>query len=241
MSLLLKREPDSPETLKLASLVSQQTMKAAMTGGDMTAYIAAAKERVEYSRKYLQAESNDSLKPVAATWLAHSQQVLATGLLSTNEPQAAEAVLQEAVTQLSVYSSSEPSRTLVFELSQVHLTAARVQEALGQPGPAILHYAEALSRLVRLVQDYPDDVTYRSPMALALIRSAALSHAQGNTSVAVEQLSTADYQVREILKLVPDDAEALAMQQAIPRFRTQIEESAAKPENVETSLPMTQP
>ena len=241
MSLLLQREPDSPETLKLASLVSQQTMNAAMASADMTAYIAAARERVKYSLKYLQAESNVLQKPAAATWLAHSQRALAIGLLSTNDPNAAEAVLKEAVDQLSAYSSIASSRTLNFELSQLHLASARVQEALGQPIPAISQYAEALSRLVQLVQDYPDEVTYRSPMALALIRSAALSHAQGNTNVAVEQLSTAEFQVQEILKLAPDDAEALAMQQAIPRFRSQIEESAEKPENVETPLPVTQP
>lgn len=233
MNLLLQGAKDAPEVLKLASLVSQRTMSIAMANGDMTAYIAAAKERVDYSRQYLQAEMDFSAKPTAAAWLANSQRVLAVGLLALNDSQGAEAALNDGLKQLTVYTSDTSSRTLEFEMSQLHLALARVQEAQDHPVLAISHYAEVLARLVRLVQDYPDDVTYRTPMAVALIRSAALSHAQGNTRVAIEQLSTAETQVNEILKLVPTDPEALSMQQAIPRFRIQIEESAASPDTLE--------
>ena len=237
MSQLLMGDWATPEAFKLASLVSQRTMSIAMASGDTAAYIQAAKERVEFSRQYLQAETDVSAKPTAAAWLSQSQRVLALGLLTLNDSQGAEAALNESLKQLTTYTSDAPSRALEFEVSQVHLALARVQEGQDHPELALSHYAEALSRLVRLVQDFPDDVSYRSPMAVALIRSAALSHAQGNTSVAIEQLSTAETQVKEILKLAPTDTEALSMQQAIPRFRIQIEESAAPTETIGSPSP----
>ena len=59
-------------------------------------------------------------------------------------------------------------------------------------------------------------------MASALIRSAALSFSQGNADIAMEQLTTAESQVQEILELEPNHFEALSMKEALPRFRDQM-------------------
>ena len=100
---------------------------------------------------------------------------------------------------------------------------ARVQEILQDANAAIDYYSRALLLFVRLVQDYPDDVSYRSIMATSLIRSAALAFSQGKSQVAIEQLTTAQTQVSEILKLDPGHPEALAMKEALPNFREQIQ------------------
>ena len=86
---------------------------------------------------------------------------------------------------------------------------------------------------MRLVQDYPDDVSYRSIMATTLIRSAFLAFGQGKSQVAIEQLATAQTQVSEILKLDSGHAEAISMADALPKFQEQIrlalEQTTASP------------
>ncbi|MFO0976807.1 MAG: hypothetical protein U0996_10440 [Planctomycetaceae bacterium] len=165
---------------------------------------------------------------------------LATGFLANGDAGQALAVLQSALTTVSEVPQ-DSSRAADFERGQLNFAAARVQESLGEIKMAIESYSKALAVLVRLVLDYPDDLSYRSLMATALIRSAALSFSQSETQVALEQLATAETQIREILKQNPEHPEALAMNEALPKFREQIrlsleqqaETPAQSPENKE--------
>ena len=102
------------------------------------------------------------------------------------------------------------------------LEAAIVHTRLNAAVAAVSEFADAVALLVQLVQDFPDDMIYRSQLGNTLIRSAAFSYSQGKSDVALEQLAKAETHVREILRLVPDHAEALALSEAIARFRAEI-------------------
>ena len=219
---LLQQDPELPEHLKLASLALKQKMTLAANAGDYVEYVLLAKERVGFSRRFAKARADVGESDIAVVWLAQAQRDLATGLLNVDDAATAAVVLREAMGPLAELSIDSETRATRYEQAQLFFAMARVHEAQRDPQPAIDSYASALSLYVRLVQDYPDDVGYRSTMASALIRSAALSFSEGNADVAMEQLTTAGSQVEEILKLSPDHTEALSMKEALPRFREQM-------------------
>jgi tetratricopeptide (TPR) repeat protein len=219
---LLKQYPDLPEVLKLATLAVKQKMTHASGEGDFSQYATLAQQRVELSQRFAKAMSDTGEVEGGMVWLAQAERDLATGLLFVDDAPKALDVLNRAIEQVSTIPDSDDSRATKSEKAQLFFTKARVHEALSNPRAAIDAYANALSLYVRLVQDHPDDVAYRSTMASALIRSAALSFSDGNVMVAMEQLTTAESQVLEVLKLAPDHAEAQSMKDALPRFRDQM-------------------
>ena len=219
---LLKQYPDLPEVLKLATLAIKQKMTIASGERDFSRYETLAQQRVELSQRFAKAMTDTDEVEGGLVWLAQAERDLATGLLFIDDAPGALDVLNRAIEQVSTIPDSDDSRATKSEKAQLFFARARVHEALSNPTAAIDSYANALSRYVRLVQDHPDDVAYRSTMASALIRSAALSFSDGNVKVAIEQLTTAESQVLEVLKLAPDHAEALSMKEALPRFRDQM-------------------
>ena len=235
---LLHEHPEAPDVLRLASTVIQQQLNAAANAGDAAGYVAAARERVEFSRRYLQAESDEELKSQASVWLSQSQRVLAQGLVIVNDLAAAEAVLKEALTQLMASAREIEDRTFRHEKAQLLAETASIHSRLDNSVKANSEYADALALLLQLVQDFPDDLIYRSQVAGTLIRTAALSHAQGNSDHALVQLATAETHVQEILKLAPDHAEALTLSEAIPRFRAEILSAVSQPQNTPMNPPM---
>ena len=237
---LLRDYPLEPEALKLASLASAQKMTEAANTNDRVAFLAAARERVTYSRRYAEAEANnDSQRMIARIWRAQAERILAQALLIANEPAEAQQVLKESLEQLNLADPKSGDRAWRYEKAQHLIDTARVHELQEEAATALLAYTDALLLFAGLVQDHPTDVSFRSSLALALVRSAALSSRHGKPEVSIEQLATADFQVREILKLSPDNAEALSLQEAIPRFRLQIQEKIepALPTNVANTPP----
>lgn len=223
---LLEQHPDNPEVLKLASLAAKQRMTVAANDGDYAQYVELAKERAGAARRFAQASKtnakNNLAGDIGVIWLAQAERDLATGLLLNGNAHVAATQLRETLRTVEALAPENASRATQFERAQLYFTMARVSESLQELPESIDFYSRALSLLVRLVQDHPDDVSYRSTMATALIRSAALSFSQGHSQVAIEQLATAETQSMEILKRVPDHAEAKGIQSALPRFREQI-------------------
>lgn len=246
LEALLKDGPSSSEVLKLASIVVKQKMTQAANAGDFEQYVTLGKERAEFAKRYAGSVAKSPLtetqKDLGIIWQVQAERDLATGFLANGDPGQALAVLQSALTTISEVPQ-DSSRAADFERGQLNFAAARVQESLGEIKMAVESYSKALAVLVRLVLDHPDDLSYRSLMATALIRSAALSFSQSETQVALEQLATAENQIREILKQNPQHPEALAMNEALPKFREQIrmsleqqaETPAQSPENKEDS------
>ncbi len=244
LEALLKDDPSSSEVLKLASIVVKQKMTQAANAGDFEQYVSLGKERAGFAKRYADSVAKSLLtetqKDLGIIWQVQAERDLATGFLANGDAGQALAVLQSALTTISEVPQ-DSSRAADFERGQLNFAAARVQESLGEIKMAIESYSKALAVLVRLVLDYPDDLSYRSLMATALIRSAALSFSQSETQVALEQLATAETQIREILKQNPEHPEALAMNEALPKFREQIrlsleqqaEAPAQSPENKE--------
>ncbi len=234
---LINKHPEMPNVLKLASLAAKQKMSAAATSGDQAQYVELAKQRADVARRFAQASKlSANKKPgtfgkrdqgydIALIWVAQAERDLATGLLMNGDAQSAASVLRETLGTVEALVPENTTRALTSERAQLNFAMARVNESLQDGSQAIEYYSRALSLLVRLVQDHPDDLSYRSNMATALIRSAALSFSRGNTQIAVEQLATAETQVKEILKLAPDHPEALMIRDALPRFREQIRNS----------------
>ncbi len=150
-------------------------------------------------------------RDIAVVWQAQAERDLATGLLINGDATQAATVLETALKTIEAVPEDNSNRASDFERGQLNFAMARVKESLQDLDGAIDYYSRALSLFVRLVQDYPDDVSYRSLLATTLIRSAALAFSQGKSQVAIEQLATAQTQVSEVLKLDPDHAEALSM------------------------------
>ncbi len=224
---LLKQHSTSVEVLKLASITVKQKMSVAANSGDYELYVALGRERVDYARRFAEAAGRsvgtDEGRDIALVWQAQAERDLATGLLINSDPTQAATVLETALKTIKAVPEGGTNRASNFERGQLNFAMARVQEILQDVNAAIDYYSRALSLFVRLVQDYPDDVSYRSIMATSLIRSAALAFSQGKSQVAIEQLTTAQTQVSEILKLDPGHPEALAMKEAMPNFREQIQ------------------
>lgn len=241
---LLKQHSTSGEVLKLASIVVKQKMTQAANAGDYEKYVSLGKERADFAKRYASAvaesPATETQKDLGIIWQVQAERDLATGLLATGNSGQALAVLQAALAAIATVPQ-DSSRAADFERGQLNFAMARVQETLSDAKGAIESYSSALAVFVRLVQDYPDDLSYRSLMATALIRSAALSFSQAETQIALEQLTTAETQIREILKQNPDHPEARVMSEALPKFREQIrlaleqqaETPAQSPENKE--------
>ncbi len=234
---LLQQYPASPEVLQLAGKAVQQKLDRSAREGNLKSYVAAAEERVDFSRRYLQAAADGNLKVQAALELSHSQRILAQGLVIANDLQAAADVLKQALAPFAASETHFEQRAFRHEQAQLLVESAGVHAKQNDPAAAIRQYAEALAMLVRLVQEFPDDLTYRSQLAGALIRSASLAHAQGSSNVALEQLTTAESQVRKILELAPDDEEALNMMESIPRFRDQIKGISGRTDDSPSTVP----
>lgn len=236
----LKNDPASSEVLKLASIVVKQKMTQAANAGDFELYVTLGKERAEFAKRYAgfvaKSPLTETQKDLGIIWQVQAERDLATGFLANGDPGQALAVLQSALSTISEVPQ-DSSRAADFERGQLNFAAARVQESLGDVKMAIESYSKALAVLVRLVLDYPDDLSYRSLMATALIRSAALSFSQSETQVALEQLATAENQIREILKQNPQHPEALAMNEALPKFREQIRMSLEQQAETPTQSP----
>ena len=224
---LLKQHSTSAEVLKLASIAVKQKMSVAANAGDYDLYVALGRERVDYARRFAEAAGRSvgtrEGRDIAIVWQTQAERDLATGLLINSDPTQAATVLETALKTIKAVPENGSNRASNFERGQLNFAMARVQEILQDPNAAIDYYSRALSLFVRLVQDYPDDVSYRSIMATSLIRSAALAFSQGKSQVAIEQLTTAQTQVSEILKLDTGHPEALAMKEALPNFREQIQ------------------
>lgn len=222
---LLKQHSTSSEVLKLASIVVKQKMTQAANAGDYEMYVALGKERADFAKRYASAVAESSVtetqKDLGIIWQVQAERDLATGLLATGNSGEALTVLQAALAAIASVPQ-DSSRAADFERGQLNFALARVQETLSDAKGAIESYSRALAVFVRLVQDYPDDLSYRSLMATALIRSAALSFSQAETQIALEQLATAETQIQEILKQNPQHPEALVMSEALPKFREQI-------------------
>ncbi len=234
---LLEQHPSSAEVLKLASIAVKQKMSTAANAGDYSQYVLLGRQRVDYARRFADAAKTSAETPegrdIAIVWQAQAERDLATGLLIDGDPDQAANILQTALKTIEAVPQDGSSRASDFECGQLNFSMARVQESLQDANAAIDYYSRALSLFVRLVQDHPDDVSYRSIMATTLIRSAALSFSQGKSQVAVEQLATAQTQVSEILQLDSGHPEALAMNDALPKFQEQIrlalEQTTASP------------
>ncbi|MBL8814000.1 MAG: serine/threonine protein kinase [Planctomycetaceae bacterium] len=222
---LLKQHSTSSEVLKLASIVVKQKMTQAANAGDYEKYVSLGKERADFAKRYASAvaesPATETQKDLGIIWQVQAERDLATGLLATGNSGQALTVLQAALAAIATVPQ-DSSRAADFERGQLNFAMARVQETLSDAKGAIESYSSALAVFVRLVQDYPDDLSYRSLMATALIRSAALSFSQAETQIALEQLATAETQIREILKQNPDHPEARVMSEALPKFREQI-------------------
>ncbi len=222
---LLKQHSTSSEVLKLASIFVKQKMTQAANAGDYEKYVTLGKERAEYAKRYARAVAEspvtETQKDLGIIWQVQAERDVATGLLATGNAEQALTVLQSALEAISAVPQ-DSSRAADFERGQLNFALARVQETLSDPKGAIESYSRALAVFVRLVQDYPDDLSYRSLMATALIRSAALSFSQAETQIALEQLATAETQIQEILKQNPEHPEAMVMSEALPKFREQI-------------------
>ena len=234
---LLAQHSTSTEVLKLASIAVKQKMSIAANAGDYAQYVSLGTERVDYARRFAKAAKTSTEtqegRDIAVVWQAQAERDLATGLLISGDPTQAAAVLKTALKTIEPVAEDSASRASNFERGQLNFAMARVQESLQDANGALEYYSRALSLFVRLVQDYPDDVSYRSIMATTLIRSAALAFSQGKSQVATEQLATAKTQVSEVLRLDPGHPEALAMKEALPMFEEQIrlalEQAAASP------------
>lgn len=227
LQALLAEHPNEPEVLKLASLVSQESMNVAMQANDLAAYVAAGRERVEFARRYWQSESDPGRKAEARLWLVQAQRVLAQGLAIVNDVPAAEAILQDALAQVGSSSAGSDGRSLRFEQAQLAFDSARIREKLYEAAVVLEGYATALGLFEGLVRDFPDDLTYRLPLAVGLIRSASLAHSVGQVDVAIERLKRADSHVRAMLQQDPNHVEATTMRDAIPKFLEQIEANRA--------------
>ena len=234
---LLDQHPTSAEVLKLASIAVKQKMSDADTAGDFAQYVSLGTERVNYARRFAAASKTaigtQEGRDIAVVWQAQAERDLATGLLINGDATQAATVLETALKTIEAVPDDNASRASDFERGQLNFAMARVKESLQDLDGAIDYYSRALSLFVRLVQNYPDDVSYRSIMATTLIRSAALAFAQGKSQVAIEQLATAQTQVSEILKQDPDHVGALSMADALPKFQEQIrlalEQTTASP------------
>ncbi len=241
---LLDQHPTSAEVLKLASIAVKQKMSDAANAGDYARYVSIGTERIDYARRFAAAAKGSpgaqEGRDIAVVWQAQAERDLATGLLINGDPTQAATVLETALKTIEAVPEDNASRASAFERGQLNFAMARVKETLQEADGAIDYYSRALSLFVRLVQDYPDDVSYRSIMATTLIRSAALAFAQGKSQVAIEQLATAQTQVSEILKLDSGHAEALSMADALPKFQEQIrlaleQTTASQPESAGNS------
>ncbi len=239
---LLEQFPHAPEVLKLAILRLKKQMSLCTTPDLYSRSDILAKERVALARRYANSEQDASRRKDATAWLVQALRDMALGHLSGQEySQGLESIL-EAERLMANVDVNSPARAMRFEKAQVLDVKAQLEQSMGDYDVANRDYATALSYYVHLVQDFPDDVSYRSTFASTLIRSAAMTFAAENADAALQQLSTAESQVEIVLKQNPQHQLAQTIKAAIPRFRQQIQDAlkTSQPSPVNDTTPADQ-
>jgi tetratricopeptide (TPR) repeat protein len=224
---LLQAQPANSEILKLATLVLKKKMQRPPATEDAAEYLRLARERAELARRFCDGQANTPGSLDASLWLSQTQRDLADAWIAMGDAQSARSVLEEVTARLAGIMPDDTNKTSRSEKAQALFSLAVLQERTGDGAAAVRTHADCLAFYVRLVQEYPDDTLYRTHMATALIRSAALSYVAGQTDVAMGQLSTAETQVQEILKRSPQDDAARAIQEAITRYGQQFRDAKA--------------